>query len=367
MGAHYSEWACRMCAGESRVMLSLTPTPIANSFPAEPDTDAERLPLDVQECLRCGHVQLREKVTVDWVEYKYSTPEANRPHLAHAAKRIHGRYPHITTAIEIGSNNGLYLEELQRVGINAYGVDPCATVGVKAPFSHALAATLQPVDLIVANNVLAHVDDLRDVFAGIDRLMHDDSVLVFEVQYLPAMLRMGAFDMIYHEHRDYHTLAPWEPFLKKWGLIITEYEFIGTHGGSVRVYCERPGEPRMTLPYEPLDWRGFKRRITNAKMAMQRQVMDIDGRIACFGATAKATTLIHHFGIANEIAYCVDSTPAKQGRYIPGTDIPIYSMDMLNESRPAAVILTAWNFEREIRSQFPHLNFIVPFAEEVPV
>lgn len=366
MGAHYSEWACRMCAGESRVMLSLTPTPIANSFPAEPDTHAERIPLDVQECLRCGHVQLREKVTVDWTDYKYSTPEANRPHLADAAQRIKNRYSYLKTALEIGSNNGLYLEELQRVGITAYGVDPCATVGVKAAFSHALAATLQPVDLIVANNVLAHVDDLRDVFSGIDRLMHDDSVLVFEVQYLPDMMARGAFDMIYHEHRDYHTLKPFVPFLKRYGLVITEWEFISTHGGSIRVYCERAGVS-TELPDEPLDWRAFKRRIDHAKQSVWQQVREVEGPMACFGATAKATTLIHHFGLTDHFMYCVDNTPAKQGRYIPGTHIPIQSENTLSDYPPDAVLLTAWNFEREIRAQFPHLHFIVPFAEEVPV
>jgi SAM-dependent methyltransferase len=347
-------------------MLSLTPTPIANSFPAEPDTHAERLPLDVQECLRCGHVQLREKVTVDWVDYKYSTPEANRPHLADAAQRIHNRYPHLKTALEIGSNNGLYLEELKRMGINAYGVDPCATVGVKAPFSYALAKTLPPVDLIVANNVLAHVDDLFDVFHGIDTILKDDGALVFEVQYLPAMIESGAFDMIYHEHRDYHTLGPWVPFLKRWGLVIRHFEMLPTHGGSVRIYCERPGVPLLILP-EYIDWRAFTRRIHQAKTAVQRQIVQVEGTLACFGATAKATTLIHHFGLADMIDYCVDNTPAKQGRFIPGTKIPIHGMEMLKERPPEAVLLTAWNFEREIRAQFPNLNFIVPFAEEVAV
>lgn len=366
MGAHPESWPCRMCFGASRVMLSLTPTPLANSFTPEPDPQAPRYPLDVQECLTCGHVQLRHRVPVNWTDYKYSTPAANRLHLAQAASRIRARYPHIRTALEIGSNNGLYLEELQRVGIDAYGVDPCATSGIAQPFSRKLADTLSPVDLIVANNVLAHVDDLWDVFRGIDRLMHDDSVLVFEVQYLPALLRMGAFDMIYHEHRDYHTLKPWGPFLKRYGLVITDFEFLGTHGGSIRVYCERPGMGIVLLD-EPLDWRAFTRRITAAKQALHRQLRDVEGPVACFGATAKATTLLHHFGLTDLIDYCVDSTPAKQGCFLPGTTIPIAPMSMLKERPPAATILTAWNFEREIRAQFPALNFIVPFAEEVVV
>jgi SAM-dependent methyltransferase len=343
-------------------MLALTPTPIANSFPAEPDTHAERFPLEVQQCLRCGHVQLRQRVTVDWVDYKYATPDANRPHLANAAKEIRFRYPHFKTALEIGSNNGLYLEELQRVGLDAYGVDPCAKVGIAAPFSSDLAKTLPPVDLIVANNVLAHVDDLWDVFRGIDAMLKDDGALVFEVQYLPAMIESGAFDMIYHEHRDYHTLGPWVPFLKRWGLVITRIQYPETHGGSIRVFCERPGRA-LAVPYEEIDWRAFKARIQRAKTQVQQQVLAVDGPIAAFGATAKATTLLHHFGLTDAITYCVDSTPAKQGRYLPGTTIPICDPAGLRESPPAAVLLTAWNFESVIRAQYPHLHFIVPFKE----
>ena len=365
MGSHYESWPCRMCYGESRVMLALTPTPIANSFPAEPDTHAERLPLDVQQCLRCGHVQLRHKVEVDWVDYKYATPEANRKHLTLASIRLRQRYPQLKTALEIGSNNGLYLDELQRVGFEAYGVDPCAKVGIAAPFSYALAKTLPPVDLIVANNVLAHVDDLFDVFHGIDTMLKDDGALVFEVQYLPAMIESGAFDMIYHEHRDYHTVGPWVPFLKRWGLVITDVQEIPTHGGSIRVFCERPGLGIQVFDRQ-LDWRAFKHRIQAAKTAVQRQIVQVEGTLACFGATAKATTLIHHFGLADLIDYCVDSTPAKQGRFIPGTKIPIHGMDMLKERPPEAVLLTAWNFEHEIRAQFPNLNFIVPFTKEAP-
>ena len=358
-----SSWSCRMCCGPSRVQLAITPTPIANSFPDQPDQDADRIPLEVQECLECGHVQLRQRVSVDWVDYKYATPDANRAHLTQAAAQIRARYPQAKTAIEIGSNNGLYLEELRAAGFSALGVDPCATDGIAHPFGYHLAKTLSPVDLIVANNVLAHVDDLWDVMRGVDHLLKDDGALVFEVQYLPAMIQSGAFDMIYHEHRDYHTLAPWGPFLKRWGLVITGVEFISTHGGSIRVYCERPGYA-MNLPHESIDWRSFKQRIREAKEAVQRQILEVDGPIVAFGATAKATTLIHHFGLTEMIDYCVDSTPAKQGRYIPGTGIKIYPMTQLESHPPAAVLLTAWNYEAYIRALYPHLKFIVPFTKE---
>lgn len=354
--------SCRLCGGEGRVMLSLTPTPIANSFPAYVDLDAERFPLDVQECFDCGHVQLKDHVAVDWVDYRYSTPEAVRPHLAQAAAHLRDRYPDASTVLEIGSNNGLYVEELNKVHFDAYGVDPCATVGIRAPFSAALTENLEPVDLIVANNVLAHVDDLHDVFKGIDRLLKDDGALVFEVQYFPELMASGAFDMIYHEHRDYHTLEPLPRFLRKYGLLVNCVQDVGTHGGSKRLYCERPGIGMPCFDYPYKDWRAFKRRIREANDDVLEQLDNANGPIVAFGATAKACTLIHHFGIADRIDYAVDSTPAKHGRYIPGTAIKIWPPQDFTGNE--VFLLTAWNFADVIVPQYPQHQFIVPFSPQ---
>jgi methylation protein EvaC len=333
-------------------MLSLTPTPIANSFPAHPDKDAERFPLDIAECIDCGHVQQDYQATIDWVDYRYKTPDANRQHLADAAKDLKERYPWAKTVLEIGSNNGLYLEELKRVGFQAFGVDPNSAVGIAAPFSSALAYTLGQVDIIVANNVLAHVDDLWDVFRGIDRMLSPDGVLVFEVQDRGDMFQSGAFDMMYHEHRDYHSQEPLEKFLKRWGLEMECFDVLPTHGGSRRYYCRRPAR-----------WRNFADKIKLAKTALQSQLIDVDSPIACFGATAKACTLIHHFGLADNIDYCVDDTPEKQGRYIPGTNIQIFPTSHLQEVPPKAVIMTAWNFKEVLLAKYPTLPWIIPFEE----
>jgi SAM-dependent methyltransferase len=262
------------------------------------------------------------------------------------------RYPWAKKVMEIGSNNGLYLEELRKVGFDAVGVDPNATSDISAPFSSALAYTLGQVDIIVANNVLAHVDDLWDVFRGIDRMLGMDGVLVFEVQDLDEMLRGGLFDMMYHEHRDYHSRGPLERFLKRWGLEIDDSIALETHGGSARYYCRRP-----------LVWRLFAGKIKLAKTDIQAQLIDVDSPIACFGATAKACTLIHHFGLADKIDYCVDDTPEKQGRYIPGTNIQIFPTSHLQEVPPKAVIMTAWNFKEVLLAKYPNLPWIIPFEE----
>jgi SAM-dependent methyltransferase len=355
MGSHSERHVCRLCYGPTRVMLSLTPTPIANSFPAHPDKDAERFPLDIAECVDCGHVQQDYQATIDWVDYRYKTPDANRQHLAEAAADLKQRYPWAKKVLEIGSNNGLYLEELRKVGFDAVGVDPNAKSDISAPFSSALAYTLGQVDIIVANNVLAHVDDLWDVFRGIDRMLGMEGVLVFEVQDLESMMARGLFDMMYHEHRDYHSYGPIERFLKRWGLEIDWSASLSTHGGSRRYFCRRPER-----------WRQFSETIKRAKVSLQWQLINLDGPegpLACFGATAKACTLIHHFGLADVISYCVDDTPEKQGRYIPGTNIQIFPTSHLQEVPPKAVIMTAWNFKEVLLAKYPNLPWIIPFEE----
>lgn len=134
----------------------------------------------------------------------------------------------------------------------------------------------------------------------------------------------------------------------------------------MRLFCERPGVEWL-MPVEPLDWKWFKHQIRKAKRSIQSQILEVDGPIAAFGASAKACTLLHNFSLTGLIDYCIDNTPAKQGRYIPGTNIQILPESYLANHTPAAVLLTAWNFEAQIRAKYPHLNFIVPFCKEVPI
>lgn len=352
---------CRLCTGRVRLALSLTPTPIANSFPDTPNS-GESIPLQLAECEDCGHVQIRH-VVADSVlyssGYKYRTPAAEVPRLTECADRLFSLYR--GPMLEIGSNNGTYLHILHSAGFKpVIGVDPGSDDPLvwKWPFGISCARhvvkRVGKVGLIVANNVFAHINDLNEIFFGIDICLADDGAVVFEVQYFPDMVRSGAFDMIYHEHRDYHTLRPLARFARKHGFVLTEFEHIGTHGGSIRVTLRRDGEtPR--LPDESIDWRGFEDRILAAKDSTIRRLV---GRVAAFGATAKACTLIHHFGLADRISYCVDETPQKQGRYIAGTGIKVVPSF---EDKPDSVLLTAWNYAKVIAERFPDLLLVNPF------
>lgn len=361
----YAQSLCRMCGHKARTMLSLTPTPLANSYTAKPNQDVTRYPVDLVECLKCAHVQIGHHVPIDFHNYQYATPYATIPHLMEAAQKLRTLYPKAETVFEIGSNNGLYLKELRAVGFTATGIDPNAKDGIGMTFSDALAKTLDPVDIIVANNVLAHVESFHDVFCGIDRLLKEDGVLVFEVQYWPKLVEAGAFDMVYNEHRDYHTITPWTNFLKPFGLVLKRYEHLKTHGGSIRMYCERPGFP-CRIPetfYEATDWRAFKAKIAESKRLLLDQISEVNGPVVALGAPAKACTLVHHYGIADLVDRCIDSTPAKHGKYIPGTAIRIDPPDTLPSNTTQTLLLFAWNFEEEFRQQYPNAHFIVPHKE----
>jgi SAM-dependent methyltransferase len=344
---------CRLCDGNLKPVFALKPSPIANSFPEKPDSGAKKYPLELMQC-GCGHVQQRYVLSGLFQDYKYQTPQTVATYLKPLAAELAGDYPR-AKVLEIGCNNGVFLDCLTEVGFDAVGVDPAADhpKGVKAYFSEESAGRFDPVDLIVANNVFAHIDDLQSVFRGIDNLLKPYGTLVFEVQYLVDLVKSGSFDMIYAEHTDYHTLKPLRKFLRRFGLVMTNWSHIPTHGGSIRVTARRQGI-ECRIPEEALDWDGLRLKICAA-----RERVTAHGKMVAFGAAAKAATLIGELGIADQILYCVDDTKAKQFRYIPGTDIQVLPVDRLGDEK---VLMCAWNYEREIRQRIPN-ELVHPFRD----
>lgn len=359
--------SCRLCGERVELRLSLNPTPVANSFPDKPNS-GELYPLDLMQCVSCQHVQIGYVVPdaeLYGQTYKYETPSIQSLSLVRQAQKLKNKYPDAHTVLEIGSNNGLNLAALSGQFLGVMGIDPSghgANV-LKAPFDAKIARKIGKRDLIVANNVFAHIADLDDVFRGIDACLTEDGVLVFEVQYLIDMADKGLFDMVYHEHRDYHTLTPLVPFLAKHNLAIKEVERIPNHGGSIRVYCGR-GDG-ISIVEKTVDWDGFQNKVANATYDCIKQINEATSQIIAFGATAKACTLIHQFGIQDKISYCVDSTLEKQGRYIAGTGIKIMPENVLHQSKSdKTLLLTAWNYEDIIRPRYPDFDFVVPFRKQ---
>ena len=363
----YERMDCRLCGGRVQTVLPLTPTPIANLFPDEP-LSGKFYPLELKQCHVCSHVQVGHVIdddTLYGIGYKYVTPEALRPQINARAAELRQEYGSFRNVLEIGSNNGLFLHALRDAGFKeVIGIDPSSTDPLvwKMPFSPRSAELIKrrvgTVDLIVANNVFAHIDNLKQVFSGIDTILSPDGAVVFEVQYLVPMMASGAFDMIYHEHRDYHTLWPLQAFLAGAGMVMTAWEVIDAHGGSIRVTAKRYGVQKEA-PKEILNWGTFEAAILHQRSWVNAQ---FSGKIAAFGAPAKAVTLIHHFGLQYRISYCVDDTPQKQGKYIAGTAIPVVSRDVMMTDKPRQMLLLSWNYERLVRESLPNVDFIVPFS-----
>lgn len=365
----YERTDCRLCGCPVHTVLRLTPTPIANLFPTAPNS-GKKYPLELKQCGDCGHVQIGHVVSDTLLynqRYKYETPMALKPYLYKRAHTLSFQFNGADTVLEIGANNGLLMDALRNAGFrNVFGVDPSSKRKDiwKMPFDAKCADMMLELhgkmDLILANNVFAHIDDLRPVLEAVENILSDDGCLVFEVQYLIPMMETGAFDMIYHEHRDYHTLGPIAKFLKSVGLIMVNWDIFDAHGGSIRVFAKKQGFEKPA-PWEITNWEKFEAKIAAHKNELLSQ---IDDQIPAFGAPAKAVTMIHHFGLQDKISCCIDDTKVKQGRYIAGTSIPVVARSATTSKE---MLLFSWNYEKLLKETMPGIDFIVPFKHSLPM
>ncbi len=351
---------CRMCLGDLEMRVVFPPTPIANKLEDGPN-QGDKHPLNLMQCKECGHVQL-DRILEAFSDYPYRTPKAYEAHLRTTATALKARFPHVKTIIEIGSNNGLYTEILQKTFQGSViGVDPAGTHWAcwKMPFGEEVATRIHKrvgdVDLVVANNVMAHVEDLDEIMMGVDYVLSDQGVFVVEVQDFEASLKGGYFDMCYHEHVDYHRPSPWIQLLRRHNLELSAVEHVEPHGGSIRITATRYHKTDWIDP--PIDWVEFNRKIDS----VCRRLKDIPDGTVAWGATAKLTTLLAVAGIADKIAYCVDSTPEKQGKYLPATNIKIVPEF---EGVPKMVLLGAWNYENEFKKQFNY-PYVHPYEDRI--
>ena len=311
------------------------------------------------ECEDCFHVQT-SIVVEDFREYKYSTPEAVRPYLEDQAKDLKSRYTEAKIVVEIGANNGMNVEILGKHFDSVIGVDPAGEWPVwPLRFDMKTAEVIErrvgKVDLIVANHVFAHIDDLHEVFEAIDYLLKDNGHLVFEVGNFSKMAMEGRYDTIYHEHLDQHTHTPWQGFINKYNLTGV-FSHTSFQGGSMKFHCHRGQRPYLDTILSKIPWREY---VVHIQKNQDTLLAKLPERFCIWGATAKATTLIHQLGIKDRVGWCEDNTPAKQGMYLPGTAIPILPPGHL--LAPLPTLLTAWNFEEEFKRQYPDREYFTPY------
>ena len=398
--------SCRLCAGTAvSTVLSLAPTPLANAFVTAQEAVAEqkRFPLDLWLCRACGHVQLLDvidpRILYEHYVYVSGTSPVFVRHFEAYAEFVAERFapPSGGLVVDIGSNDGTLLRFFQQAGHRVVGIDPAQEISEASrrsgipvitefftpELAMRIAAEHGVASVITANNVIAHIDDLDAVIRGVEQLLAPDGMFVFEVSYLVDMMEKTLFDMIYHEHLDYHTVEPLVPFFAGRGLELIEAIRVDSHGGSLRGVVQRSGGPhpvgasvavairheqKMCLREEST-FRAFDshiRDIGRQLVALVYKLKSEGKRVAGFGAPAKATTLLYELGIEpGMIEFIVDDSPLKQGRFTPGMHIPVVPAQALYERRPDYVLLLAWNFAQPIIAKHSAFRegggrFIVP-------
>jgi SAM-dependent methyltransferase len=399
-------YKCRICGNERTTkFLSLGQTPLANSFlrPEQLNAPEEQFPLDVVLCEQCGLVQLNHVVPPEVMFRNYiyvsSTSRTMPAHFAAYSDAIVSRFlkPECDLVVEMGSNDGCLLRAFRNHGIRALGVEPATNLAELANadgvttindfFCQRVAGEIRdregPAKVVIGNNVLAHIDNLQDLLAGLDVLLLPDGVAVFEMPYLVDLLRNDEFDTVYHEHLSYFSLRPLQRLFESRAMRIFDVERSLVHGGSIRVYFSRFGtgpEPRPSVErmlllekseglFSVETYFDFATRVEKMKQEltdMLRRVKATGASIAGYGAPAKGNTLLNYFKIGTElIDFIVDRSEYKQGMHSPGTHIPVLGVGQLLKRQPDYVLVLAWNFIDEIMDQQSEYldrggKFIVP-------
>jgi SAM-dependent methyltransferase len=402
---------CILCSSRNIVNLfKLKDTPLANEFVADSGLEhrQETFPLHLNMCSDCDHVQLGHSVNADRMFLKYSyvsgTAKSFVQHFHNLADKIIETQALNSRSfvVEIGSNDGTLLKRFKDNRIPVLGVDPAANIASLANqsgiptrnefFSFDVAvdilANSGPADVVIANNVLAHTTQLKDIVIGVKELLAPKGVLVFEVSYLLDVVQKLLFDTIYHEHVSYHSIKPLRKFFDRLGLEIFNVELVASHGGSIRVYVQHKYGPRkiqtsvedaisaeeIALLNSIETYILMKNSIDELKTKIQFMLSEIktSGKNICgFGAPAKATTLMYEFDIGTEfIDFIVDDSPLKQGTYTPGLHIPIQPRSYLQTHQTNYMLILAWNFATHIVSDLKgslggNIRFIVPLPELV--
>lgn len=405
-------WArdsCRVCLGTQLTrFLSLGDMPLANLFltAEELEVPEPRFPLEVRFCLRCGQVQLGYVVSPEVLFrhyiYRSSTSDTIRAHFAQYAKEVAWVAGSVNPLIvEVASNDGCLLRALRGRQVRILGVEPARNLAeiavqdgvptVNDFFTRAVAEEILrehgPAQAMIANNVLAHVDDLDDFLSGVDSLLAPDGLFWIEVPHLLDLVQKLEFDTIYHEHLSYFAVGALRVLFERFGLQIAGIRKIAVHGGSIRVAVGRkrvrvPGLEPVEQLLEEEDKAGlasvgtfvrFGDAVTQLRDQLARLLRRLrfeeGGRLAGYGAAAKGNTLLNYCRIGRDLLdYIVDRSALKQGLFTPGMHIPVCEPERLLEERPDYVLLLAWNFAEEVlRQQAPYREaggrFIIPVPQ----
>jgi SAM-dependent methyltransferase len=382
-------FTCRSCASaDLRAVLSLGMMPLTDAYvsPRETEAPEARYPLDVVFCPDCTLVQIAYTVPPEEIfeDYSYfsSFSDTLLSHSAEHARQliaVHNLGPN-SLVVEVASNDGYLLRNFVEQRIPVLGIDPAQGPAEAAEragvptlrtfFGPAVGATLRAegkrADVVLANNVLAHVPDLNGFVNAIATVLADDGIAEIEVPYVRDLIENLEFDTIYHEHLCYFSLSALRLLFLRHGLSLNRVRRLPIHGGSLRVTAalrpdgdgsvegmleEEQREGMATFKY----YADFAERVGNAERGLQETLRSLRAggkRIAAYGAAAKGTILLNSSGIGSDlIDFVADRSPHKQGRSMPGVRIPIAPPERILEDKPDYVLLLTWNFKDEVLEQ----------------
>ena len=392
------ELGCRFCGHPLRQsFVDLGMSPLANSY-VEPEA-LQRMepffPLHVWVCEHCLLVQLPETESPEVIfsDYAYFSSYSTS-WLRHAESYVAAMverfgFDQESQVVEIASNDGYLLQYFQQRGIPVLGIEPAGNVAQAAQergirtlvkfFNTKTAGELADegleADLLLGNNVLAHVPGLNDFVEGLKVALKPGGVVTMEFPHLMRLMAENQFDTIYHEHFSYFSFRTVLDVFRVRGLSLFDVEELPTHGGSIRIYARhtedesKPVEPRVTellereraAGFDDLDhYLSFGEQVRETKRKLLSFLVRLknEGKsIAGYGAPAKGNTLLNYCGVGTDfIDYTVDRSPHKQGRYLPGTRIPIYAPEHISKTRPDYVLILPWNLKDEIIEQMTDLS-----------
>ncbi len=386
---------CRLCGAPlTRTFVDLGMSPLCESYVRQERLDDAEVfyPLHVRLCDTCLLVQLPAYVSGEHIfsDYAYFSSYSDSwvAHAKRYAEAMMGRLDLTPDSLvtEVASNDGYLLQHFRAADIPVLGVEPAANVaeaararGIPTEVQFLGAETGREIahrrgraDLVAANNVFAHVPDIRGFAAGLRALVKDEGMVTLEFPHLLRLIERRQYDTIYHEHFSYLSLLTSSYALATAGLRVLDVDELGTHGGSLRVYArpeENGGEPtervKAVLAAEEAaglntvaGHEGFAAAVLKIKSDLLGFLLGAAGEgrsVAGYGAPGKGNTLLNHCGIRSDLlSYTVDRSPVKQGKFLPGTHIPIHAPERLAETRPDYILVLPWNLREEISRQLSY-------------
>lgn len=401
---------CRHCGTPLELVFAdLGSAPPSNAYLTHEALSAPETwyPLRVLVCTSCWLVQTedhagREELFAHDYAYFSSTSAGWLAHSQRYVGEMIGRFGLGTHSmvVEVAANDGYLLQYVKQAGVPCYGVEPTASTAAAArekgieieesffgvDLAKRLAAAGRSADLTAANNVLAHVPDINDFVSGFAALLKPQGVSTFEFPHLMKLVAENQFDTIYHEHYSYLSLSAVARVFHKNGLSLFDVEELPTHGGSLRVFAQRTDTGRNAMTERltalldaekqagldsELFYAGFQKRAEKVKDDFTAFLIDAKRKglkVGAYGAAAKGNTLMNFAGTRPDLVpYVVDKAAAKQGRFMPGSRIPIVAPDHLDADRPDIIVILPWNIREEVMAQLAHArNWGARFVTAVP-